>query len=109
MSKTPKASLKYTQTRCLPKRIDKALDWLEKSREVWKDKCVVAKLDLKKKTLSVKRLRDGRDEWKYRAQQATMTAKQLKSEREAFLVEIEQLKQELSRKNNELEKLKKKS
>ena len=109
MSKTPKFSSKDTQISCLPKRIDKTLDWLQKSRDVWKDKCVVAKLDLKKKTLSVKRLRDGRDEWKYRAQQATMTAQQMKSERKAFLVEIEQLKQELSRKNNEIEKLKKKS
>jgi hypothetical protein len=109
MSKTPNTNSKDTQIRCSPKRIDKTLEWLEKSRDVWKDKCVVAKLDLKKKTLSVKRLRDGRDEWKYRAQQAAMTAQKMKSEQEALLLEIGQLKQELSRKNNELEKLKKKS
>lgn len=109
MSKTQKTSPEHTQTRFLPKRIDKTLDWLEQSRDIWKDKCLVAKLELKKKTLSVKRLRDARDKWKQQVKQVVKIVQQLKNEYKKSLADIEKLKQELAIKNSEIEALKKKS
>lgn len=48
----------------LPTRVDKALDWLAFSRDKWKEKCKNSKLQLKRQTLAVKRLRISRDVWK---------------------------------------------
>lgn len=90
---------KSLQTQFLPKRIDKTLDWFEKSRDIWKDKCLQAKLELKMKTLSVKRLHDGRDKWKLRAKQSAMIIQQLKNEKENILKECENLKKRVSNKD----------
>lgn len=48
----------------LPERVDKTLDWLETSRDNWRDKTKIAKKELKKKTLAVKRARESREEYK---------------------------------------------
>jgi hypothetical protein len=91
-----------------PKRVDKLLDWRKKSRDVWKEKCLTAKLELKMKTLAVKRLHIGREDWKYRAKQAETKIQQIENERNGHLKEIEKLKKELISKNSEVEVLKKK-
>jgi chromosome segregation ATPase len=48
----------------LPIRVDKALAWLERSRDTWKDKCSKAKLLLKRQTFAAKRLKEGRNAWR---------------------------------------------
>jgi len=109
MSHTSKINPKLIKTRLLPKRIDKTLDWLEASRDVWKDKCLTAKLALKMKTLSIKRLRDSRDKWKNQTKQFAITIQQIQNERENYIKEIENLKRDLIKKSSEIENLKKKS
>jgi hypothetical protein len=109
MKEKPKTNSELIQTQILPKRIDKTIDWLIKSRDVWKEKCLKAKLDLKMRSLSVKRLRDGRDKWKYQSKQKATIIQQMENTLEEYLKETEKLKEELNRKNNEIENLKKKS
>ena len=106
---TQKDHSQHIQTRSMPSRMDKALEWLEKSRDVWKRKCLAAKLNLKIKALSVKRLRDGRDTWKQRAKQAVMTIQEMKNSENLYLKEVDQLKRSLVMKTSEIEELKKKS
>jgi hypothetical protein len=45
----------------LSSRPDKTLQWLEESRDSWKEKTKETKNDLKKQKLAVKRARSGRD------------------------------------------------
>ena len=45
----------------LPLRVDKTLEWLETSRDSWKEKTKATKDELKKKKLAVKRTRAIRD------------------------------------------------
>jgi hypothetical protein len=54
----------------LPHRIDKALAWLANSRNTWREKCKKAKLQLKRQTLAIKRLKESRDDW--RSQNVTL-------------------------------------
>jgi hypothetical protein len=49
-----------TSSTVLPPRIDKTIAWLIQSRDQWKDKCIAAKLQLKRQTLAAKRSREGR-------------------------------------------------
>lgn len=107
MSTTPKKDSKHIDPRLLPKRIDKTLDWLEASRDVWKDKCLKAKLELKIKKLSAKRLLEGRDKFKHKLYQAEIVIQQMENERKKHLYEIENLKKDLVLKNSEVESLKK--
>lgn len=44
-----------------PPRIDKTIEWLNQSRDQWKEKCLLAKTRLKRQTLATKRLREGRN------------------------------------------------
>jgi hypothetical protein len=108
MKKTSKINPELIQNQLLPKRIDKTLDWLIKSRDGWKEKCLKAKLELKMRSLSVKRLRDGRDKWKYQSKQAATIIQQMENTLEECFKETQMLKKELNRKNNEIENLKKK-
>jgi chromosome segregation ATPase len=108
MSKKIKDDLSNSKTRNLPNRIDKTLDWLEQSREVWKSKCIKAKSDLKVKTLKVKRLSDRKDLWKQRVKQSTKEINIIQDALEASSKEIERLKAELNSKDTEITKLKKK-
>lgn len=48
-----------SQNSTLP-RTDKTIAWLIESRDQWKHKCLRAKLQLKRQTLALKRVREGR-------------------------------------------------
>lgn len=48
----------------IPLRADKTIAWLMNSRDQWKQKCLRAKLQLKRQTLALKRVRDGRSQQK---------------------------------------------
>lgn len=108
MRKKKETNLDHSQARILPRRMDKTLDWLEQSRDVWKNKCIEAKSDLKMKTLKVKRLRDGKDLWKLRLRESTKEIRVIKNARDAYSKEIERLKAELNAKDLEIAELKKK-
>lgn len=47
-----------------PIRADKTIAWLIESRDQWKQKCLRAKIQLKQKTLALKRVREGRSQLK---------------------------------------------
>jgi hypothetical protein len=75
-------------------RIDKTIAWLILSRDQWKDKCIAAKLQLKRQTLAVKRAREGR--------------LQLKSDLKALKELNQQLESKVQSQHNQLLELKKK-
>jgi chromosome segregation ATPase len=78
--------------RGLPKRIDKALEWLAESRDKWKDKCTETKLLLKRQNFLVKRIKQSRDEWKLRhirLKQALIQEKQTVSSLQRRIDELE--------------------
>lgn len=54
-SQNPNQSNRYTSG-----RIDKTIEWLNHSRDIWKEKCLEAKLQLKRQNLATKRAREGR-------------------------------------------------
>jgi len=91
-----------------PARIDKTLEWLEESRDSWKEKAKVAKDSLKKRTLAVKRARDGRDlleEELSKEKTAHCQAREQLSQKDA---EITELKTQLEKRTREAEEFKKK-
>lgn len=53
-------SMNTLNTFSLPPRTDKTIAWLMESRDQWKNKCLQAKLKLKRQTLALKRARSGR-------------------------------------------------
>jgi hypothetical protein len=91
-----------------PARIDKTLEWLEESRDSWKKKAKVAKDSLKKRTLAVKRARDGRDllqEELSKEKTAHYRAREELSQKDS---EIAELKAQLEKSTKEVEEFKKK-
>jgi len=93
----------------LPKRVDKALDWLSESRDRWKEKAKKAKLELKKKTLAVKRARENRDHFKGEVSEYEKDLGRYKEQIKENDKEIEQLKIELAKAKQQVETEKKKA
>lgn len=95
----------------LPIRVDKALAWLERSRDAWKDKCKQAKLLLKRQTFAAKRLKEGRNAWRLSSIQLKEELSQskniisalreriknLESQAETFKIKTTELKKKSSR------------
>jgi chromosome segregation ATPase len=92
----------------LPERIDKTLDWLETSRDSWKNKAKIAKEELKKRTLAVKRARESRNEFKEQLEQAKEAHCMHQEELNQKTIEIEKLEKQLAEARSEIEELKKK-
>lgn len=92
----------------LSSRPDKTLQWLEESRNSWKEKTKVTKDDLKKQKLAVKRARSGRDlldEELSKEKTAHYRAREEVSQKDS---EIAELKIQLARVTQQVEELKKK-
>lgn len=85
--------MKPTSEQTAP-RIDKTIEWLNQSRDQWKEKCLLAKTQLKRQTLSTKRLRDGRHS--------------LKAELKSMRKHVEMLQAKLEEQNEQIIDLKKK-
>lgn len=92
----------------LPERIDKTLDWLETSRDSWKNKAQIAKEELKKRTLAVKRARESRDEYKEQLEQSEESRRTYQEELDQKASKIERLEKQLTEAQREIEELKKK-
>ena len=74
------------------KRMDKTLEWLEHSREQWKEKCMEAKLQLKRQTLATKRVREGRADLKNELRLAQKRIQELESITDQQAIQIDVLK-----------------
>jgi hypothetical protein len=97
----------YIVSGILPNRVDKTLVWLEHSRNKWKEKCLKAKLLLKRQTFTTKRLIKGRNEWKLSAIQFKEELSQSKKTISVLQQHIKKLESEvevLSIRDNELKK-----
>ena len=92
----------------LPERIDKALDWLETSRDSWKNKAKIAKEELKKRTLAVKRARESNGEYKEQPEQAEEAVRTYQEELDRKASKIDKLEKQLAEAQREIEELKKK-
>jgi hypothetical protein len=88
-----------------PPRIDKTLQWLDESRNSWKQKTQVSKARLKTTTLALKRAREDRDKHteKFKKERRNDRARLRQKD-----VEIAVLKQQLEQAHEEVEALKKK-
>jgi chromosome segregation ATPase len=91
----------------LPERIDKTLNWLGTSRDNWRDKTKIAKDELKKKTLAVKRARETRDEYKELLEQQEKAYRASQDLLEQKNFEIIQLQKQLAEVQVQVEELKK--
>jgi arginine utilization protein RocB len=89
-----------------PVRIDKTLQWLDESRNAWKQKTQESKAKLKTTTLALKRAREDRDkhEEKFKKERCNIRKKLHQKD-----IEIATLKQQLEQAHKEVEDLKKKN
>ena len=94
--------------KCMPERVDKALEWLKISRDSWKAKAREAKLKLKKQTLAVKRAREERDHLKCRLELVDTHEAHDSQKVRKLELDNERLKQELDEARHQLEDSKKK-
>lgn len=91
-------SMNSKNTLDVPVRADKTIAWLTESRDQWKKKCLQAKTQLKRKTLALKRVRDGRSQLKH-----LLRSEQKQNRKHALTVktqkdQISELKKKLSSK-----------
>jgi hypothetical protein len=98
---------KPSKSRTLPLRPDKTIDWLNKSRDEWKDKTLASKASLKVAKQAQKRARVSREQWK--AQCEKLRAEEAQSElkirkREKEISELEATIAQLRQENDELKK-----
>lgn len=92
----------------LPHRVDKALSWLADSRNTWREKCKKAKLQLKRQTLAIKRLKESRDAW--RSQNITLKHELGKSSQKIFALQrrVNELESQVEESKKEITVVKKK-
>jgi hypothetical protein len=93
----------------LPARVDKALAWLERSRDTWKYKCMQTKLLLKRQTFAVKRLREGRNAWRLSTTQLKVELSLCKDTISTLQKHIKNLELQAETSRREANELKKKS
>lgn len=75
-----------------PLRADKTIEWIFQSRSEWKQKCLDAKLKLKRQTLETKRARSGRQELKSSLKDARQKIEILTAELQEKEIQISELK-----------------
>jgi chromosome segregation ATPase len=93
----------------LPKRMDKALAWLERSRDTWKEKCRKTKLLLKRTTFTVKRIQEGRNTWRLSSIRLKQELYQSRETISALRQHIANLESQVDIFKNQATELKKKS
>ena len=92
----------------LPKRVDKALVWLADSRNKWKEKCMKAKLQLKRQTFGIKRVKDSRDDWKLRNIRLKYQSIESKQKISFLQRRVDELEYQIQDQKKEIHELKKK-
>lgn len=92
----------------LSSRPDKTLQWIEESRDSWKEKTKATKDDLKKQKLAVKRARNGRDLLHEELSKEKTAHYRTREELSQKDIEIAELKTQLKKATQHVEELKKK-
>src|SRR5271168_94049 len=92
----------------LSSRPDKTLQWLEESRDSWKEKTKATKDDLKTQKLAVKRARSGRDLLQEELSREKTAHYRSREELDQKDIEIAELKTQLEKVTQQVEDLKKK-
>ena len=98
MAQVPKES------KNLPARPDKTIDWLNKSRDDWKNKTQATKAELKVAKQAQRRARQSRQEWKEEYQQLERQLAAVMTEKDEENSNLKTKVQELERENEELKK-----
>lgn len=92
----------------LPTRVDKALAWLADSRNKWKEKCKETKLQLKRQTFAVKRLKDNRNDWKLSSIRLKQQLIESKEKISSLQRRVDALESQIESYRNEIRVVKKK-
>ena len=92
----------------LSSRPDKTLQWIEESRDSWKEKTKATKDNLKKQKLAVKRARSGRDLLHEELSKEKTAHYRTREELSQKDIEIAELKTQLEKATQRVEELKKK-
>jgi predicted nucleic acid-binding Zn-ribbon protein len=92
------------ESRNLPARPDKTIDWLNKSRNDWKSKSQATKAELKVAKQAQRRARESRQEWKEECQQLERQLAVVTAEKDAENAILKTKVHELERENEELKK-----
>jgi chromosome segregation ATPase len=92
------------ESKNLPVRPDKTIDWLNKSRDDWKNKSQAAKAELKVAKQAQRRARESRQEWKEEYRQLERQFATVVTEKDAENATLKTKVQELERENEDLKK-----
>lgn len=92
----------------LPLRVDKKLQWLEESRDAWKEKTITSKYELQKQKIAVKRARESRDLFHEELSKEKTAHYRAREELSQKDIEIAELKSQLENASQQIEELKKK-
>lgn len=92
----------------LPFRVDKTLAWLSDSRNKWREKCKTTKLQLKRQTFAIKRVKEGREFWKRASSELKQEIIQHKQKISTLQQRIDELESQAENYRNEIGAVKKK-
>ena len=92
------------ESKKLPARPDKTIDWLNKSRDDWKGKTQTTKAELKVAKQAQKRARQSRQEWKDECRQLEKQQSLLIAEKSEEILNLKTKVQELECENADLKK-----
>lgn len=92
------------ESKNFPARPDKTIDWLNKSRNDWKNKTQVTKAELKVAKQAQKRARRSRQKWKEEYQQLGRQQSTILAERNEEISNLKTKIQELEQENEDLKK-----
>lgn len=92
------------ESKHLPARPDKTIDWLNKSRDDWKSKTQATKSELKVAKQAQKRARQSRQEWKEEYQQLRQQQAIAMAEKSEEISNLKTKVQELEQENADLKK-----
>ena len=92
------------ESKNLPARPDKTIDWLNKSRDDWKGKTQATKVELKVAKQAQRRARQSRQEWKAECQRLEKEQTKLLEEKSEEITSLKTKVQELEYENADLKK-----
>lgn len=92
------------ESKNFPARPDKTINWLNKSRDDWKDKSQTTKAELKVAKQAQKRARQSRQEWRDQYQQLEKEQAHLLAEKSEEIANLTIKLQELEHENADLKK-----
>jgi chromosome segregation ATPase len=87
-----------------PVRLDKTIDWLNKSRDKWKDKTQMTKAQLKVAKQAQARARESRQEWRAKYEELEQQQSMLLEEKSKEIILLKTKVQELEHENGDLKK-----